>query len=347
VDLPCFGGENKIDRLLKSRYKIKDKIGEGPFSVTYRGSYLEGETSLIVKIYKRSALNSSLIKTIKKKVKVLCNISHKNIANVIDGDYGWQGFYFVREFIKGRTLSELMAEESKFEVPKALEIAEGICEALQAVHGKGIIHGALNPNNVIISDGDIVKLTDFVIMGEMRGSINERAQMAYRRSSFLAPEEVRGEVSGPQADIYSVGFLLYLILAGKHPFQGSSGIETSLNILSNTLAPLSDLRRDVPSYLSDVVSKALEKDPLMRFQTVGALLSSLRSKTLVEERRGSDEFSSISLEGMINSADDEFVEEEEEEKEGSRPNLILVVIVIASAAAVGVGYAVMTALMGR
>ena len=151
-----------MERLLKSRYRIKNKIGEGPFSVTYRGSYLDKDDPLIIKIYKRSVLSSSIIKSVKKKVRALCSLNHPNVAKVIDGDYGWQGFYFVRSFVHGRTLAELMEDGKKIGVDRAVGIMTGICEALNAAHSKGIIHGALNPNNVFVDENDAVLLTDFI-----------------------------------------------------------------------------------------------------------------------------------------------------------------------------------------
>ncbi len=335
-----------MERLLKSRYRIKEKIGEGPFSITYKGCLLEGEDPLVIKIYKRSVLSSSLIKSVKRKVRVLCSLTHSGIAKVIDGDYGWQGFYFVREFVPGKSLAELLREEPKMDVQRVLSIVTGVCETLEAAHDKHIIHGALNPNNVVITKEGVPKLTDFIIIGEMKGAIKQRAEVAYSLSSFLAPEEVRGEISSFSTDIYAVGLLFYLMLAGKHPFQGNSGLETSLKILRVVPERLTDLRGDIPAYLESIIFKALEKDPLMRLRTMRGLISSLKGKMLVEEAPRRDEPSPISLDGLI-EATDERSDSQKVKEEEAKPNIILIATVIILAALFGIGYAVISALMSR
>jgi len=338
-----------MERLLKSRYRIRDKIGESPFSITYRGTFLEGEENLVIKIYKRSVLSSHLIKSVKRKVKDLSNLTHSSVAKVIDGDYGWQGFYFVREYVNGKSLSEILSIEPRIDPERALKIIFGICEALAAAHSKGIIHGALNPNNVILADGDSVKLTDFILMGDMRGSLGERAQMAYSQSGFLSPEEVMGEISTRATDIYSVGLLSYLMLCGRHPFVGKSDLEMSLNIMRNSPDRLRGIKGDIPSYLEDIVLRALEKNPGMRFKSISNLMSSLRGKSIQEDIVVDNEFSEISLDGLIETANQDYEPPpgQQEVKEGSRPKIVLVASAIILAALFGIGYAVVNALMNR
>jgi len=335
-----------MERLLKSRYRIGDKIGESPFCVTYRGSYLDRNDPLIIKIYKRSVLSSSIIKSVKKKVRALCSLSHQNIAKVIDGDYGWQGFYFVRSFVSGRTLSDMVASEGKLSVETAERIITGVCEALSAAHSKGILHGALNPDNVFIDDSNAPVLTDFIIVGEMRAAVKERSEMMFSASSFLSPEEIGGRVAGFSSDIYAAGLLLYYMLAGQNPLNGPTGLETSLKILKETPVELRRTRGDVPDYLESIAFKAMEKDPLMRFRSVSDMLSSIKSRALKADRLLGDEPCAINLEGIIDTAGTGESEAKIEQEE-QRPNFLLAAVVIFIAAAVGIGYAVFTALAGR
>ena len=97
-----------MEKFLKSRYKIGEKIGENPFSFTYKGYLMGTEVPVVIKIYKRTALNSPLINKLRPKVTKIISLDHPNIARVIDGDYGWQGFYFIREFIEGENLEEFL-----------------------------------------------------------------------------------------------------------------------------------------------------------------------------------------------------------------------------------------------
>jgi len=334
-----------MERLLKSRYKIKEKIGENPFSVTYKGAFLEKDGPILIKIYKRSVLSSSLIKSVKRKVKNLCAITHPNIAKVVDGDYGWQGFYFVREFVKGKSLADILKETPKLEIDHALDIALQITEGLLSAHEKGIIHGALNLNNVFIVEGGIVKLTDFIIEGDIRGAIKERAQTVYS-SSFLTPEEVRGEVVTARSDIYCVGLLLYAMLTGLNPFQGASGLETSLKTVQGAFESPRKLRADIPEYVEDIIFRCLEGDPLMRFATVKDILASLKAKSLIEDVLIKEAVPDISLGGLIDSASDgSSSKTATEEREG--PNIRLVLLIVLLGAVLGIGWAAFSVLYNR
>jgi serine/threonine protein kinase len=334
-----------MERLLKSRYRIKEKMGEGPFSITYHGTFLEKDDPLVIKIYKRSVLSSQLIKSVKRKVKTLCGISHQNIARVIDGDYGWQGFYFVREYVSGSTLTDVLGA-GKLELNRAINIIDGILSGLSACHKQGIIHGALNPNNVIIAEGDVVKLADFVIVGEMRGSMNERAEMTYFSSSFMTPEEIRGEVLSEHSDIYFAGLLLYVMLSGVDPFAGKTNLETSLKILREMPSILTTFRGDVPSYIEDVISRALEKDPLMRFKSIEGLISSLKNKRVVEEAKLPENLLDISLDNMIDSVVSEVETAPKEKKFPGKRRLsfrFALVFLVVLAAVFGLAYAIISA----
>ncbi len=319
-------------------------MGESPFSITYKGSYLDRDSSLVIKIFKRSALSSSLIKIIKKKVRDLCGIVNANMAKVLDGDYGWQGFYFVREYISGRSLAELLKSKPKLDIDEALKIAEGTCEGVKAAHEKGILHGALNPNNVIVNDMNIVKLTDFILVGDMRESIKERSELAFSGSGYLSPEEIMGDTPGFASDIYSVGLMLYVMLSGINPFVGGGGLKTSLNIIKKEPERLKQLRGDVPDYLDAIVMKALDKDPIMRFKSAAGLLSSLKGRTLVAEAKKPVNLPDISIEGLSETIDEE-PEEKTTPKEEGRPNFILFLAVIILASVFGVVYAVMSGLL--
>lgn len=333
-----------MERLLKSRYKIKERIGEGPFSITYRGAYLEKDDPLIIKIYKRSVLSSPLIKVVKRKVRELCQMTHLNLARVIDGDYGWQGFYFVREYVDGQNLAELLRQAHKVPVDRMLEIVYGICAGLAAAHSKGIVHGALNPNNVFIDKNGTVKLTDLIIVPEMRGSVKERAEMAYHNSSYLSPEEIGGGLGSARSDIYSVALLAHEMLSGKNPFSASTGLHSALMILNAQPEKLVD----VPRYLEEVLSRALEKDPMFRFRTINGFEASLRSKTVIEEEAARDPFSDISLEGLIEDSPKalEPAQEAEQKKPVNR-SAYWAAGVIFVAACLGIGYAVISAMAGK
>jgi eukaryotic-like serine/threonine-protein kinase len=264
-----------MDRLLKSKFKIKDKIAENHFSLTYMGTTLSGERPVVVKIYKRGTLNSVLIKSMKQKVKAMEEINHPGIATLFDGDYGWQGFYYVREYIEGRSLDEHLRVR-KPEPDEALEIVYETALTLDFAHKRGIIHGGLKPTNIFLNDQRKVKLTDFIIEGEIKESMPQKALYILEGADYASPEEIFGSPARAPSDIYALGTLLCELLTGHPPFRGNPQAK---------LAGLFPALPVVPKYVEDILAKSLNKDPLLRFSSVEEMLESIKCRTLIEIRK--------------------------------------------------------------
>jgi len=280
-----------MERYLKSRYKIGEKLGENPFSVTYQGSYLGTENAVIVKIYKRGTLSNTLIKSMREKVKVLERLNHPLIAKLVDGDYGWQGFYYVREYVPGKTLAEVLKETGPFSLDEALRLGEEICEALWICHQEGIVHGALNPQNIFLTPEGHIKLADLVIEGEIRESIPQKTQHLFEGADFASPDELSGAPADKRSDIYSLGLLVYLMLTGKRPFNPTGTLKSLESVpkrMKELPPPPSAFNQALPKTIDDILLKALNPDPQLRFATVRDFKDSLHSRNLVLVAQSSD-----------------------------------------------------------
>lgn len=281
-----------MERFLKSRYKIGEKISENPFSVTYRGSFLGTDKPLIIKIYKRGTLNSALIKQMKQKVKDFSFFNYHGIAKFIDGDYGWQGFYYVREYIPGQSLQEILDKGEKIGEDKAILIAEEILKALEFAHSRGVVHGALKPGNIIVDAKGVVRLTDFVIEGEIKEALPQKAVNVLNNAKYASPEELLGNPASFSSDIYALGLILYEMTAGKSFSAGEDFLNSlkkmrSVSVLDQTrLSPL-------PRYLQEIILKALQFDPLLRFASVSDFRESLEKKTLTLKALPHEEYIKI------------------------------------------------------
>jgi len=319
-----------MERLLKSKFKIGEKIGENPFSLTYQGTTLSGNQPVIIKIYKRGTLNSALIKAMKQKVKILSELLHPGIAKLLDGDYGWQGFYYVRELVEGPSLAEKLKTARMIDPYDAEKIMLKACEALSAAHERGIVHGALKPTNIFV--GPEVKLTDFIIEGEIKESYPQKAVSVLEDNLYLSPEEILGWPASPSSDIYALGTIFYEMLAGAHPYYPS---------------PLYKLKSPPPPppnlspYLIAILNKCLQNDPLLRFNSVADLTESLRQKTLVESKRGLD-LPAIEMENAPQAEEKEIKIIKQERK---RSFFLLIVAVLAVTA--GIIYALITSFLVR
>ncbi|MFH1710393.1 MAG: serine/threonine-protein kinase [bacterium] len=268
-----------MERFLKSRYRIGERIGESPFSFTYKGYLMGTEVPVVIKIYKRSALNSPLINKLRPKVTKIISLDHPNIARVIDGDYGWQGFYFVREYIDGESLEGALANGG-WGLTVAIDIIKQVLSSLAVAHAENLIHGAISSRNVFIVGKDI-KVTDFILEPAVRISPALLAAAAAMDSSYMSPEQIKGEQITVASDIYSTGVLFYQLVTGRIPFSGSGGLDTALNHLSEEIMPPSHMNSDVPDYVDNIIMKMLEKDPLQRLNKANDVLESLNKQRLI------------------------------------------------------------------
>lgn len=316
-----------MEKFLKSKFKIGKKISENPYSLTYDGTTLSGEVPIIIKTYKRGTLSSSLIKTMKQKVKFLAETIHPKIVSLLDGDYGWQGFYYVRPYIKGPTLNELIRSK-QIDQEKAEEILVEVCEALETAHKKGIVHGALKPSNIFI-EKDGVKLVDFIIEGEIKESIPQKSLYIMENEDSLSPEEITGSSATKSSDIFSVGVLFYKMLLGKSPFENQiEKIKGNIKALPSA-----------PKYMQDILQKALNPDPLLRFKSISEMLESIRHKTLIDKTQNLD-LPTIDLENTPHPEEKEVYIETEERKK----SFFLGALVLISALA-GIIYAIINTVM--
>ena len=268
-----------MEKFLKSRYKIGEKIGENPFSVTYKGYLMGTEVPVVIKTYKRSALNSPLINKLRPKVTKIISLDHPNIARVIDGDYGWQGFYFVREYVDGESLEQVL-EKRGLDLNSSIEIIKQVLSAISVAHAENLVHGAISSRNVFLA-GKEVKVTDFILEPAVRISPTLLAAAATVDSNYMSPEQIKGEQVSFASDIYSTGVLFYQLITGQVPFDGGGGLDTALKHLSGEVIPPSTYNSEIPGYVDKIIMKMLEKDPLQRMNKAGDVLESLIEQRLI------------------------------------------------------------------
>ncbi|MFC1571138.1 serine/threonine protein kinase [Candidatus Margulisiibacteriota bacterium] len=309
-----------MERYLKSRYKIGEKISENPFSATYRGSFIGTNKPVVIKIYKRGTLNSSLINRMKQKVRELSLINHHGLAKLIDGDYGWQGFYYVREYVEGKSLKELLKEKKEFGAEKAATVAAEVCRALEPVHKKGIIHGALKPSNIFIDAKGIVKVADFIIEGEIKEAMPQKPMLIVDNGKYISPEELAGQPATASSDVFSLGMILYELLTLKNLLPESSLAGSLSKLRRQTIVGREELEV-LPKYLRDLVGKALQADPLLRFSSIGEFRQSIENKSLADETPAQDEYTKIFESSVLRYGEEEISKESESLKDLGRVRL--------------------------
>ncbi len=296
-----------MEQFLKSKYRIGQKLAENPFSVTYQGFFIGTDKPVIIKVYKRGTLNSTLIKDMKQRVLSFSLINHHGIARLLDGDYGWQGFYYVREFIEGQNLEQLMAKEEKLGVEKACAVADQVLSALEAAHAKGIVHAGLKPGNIYIDNQGIIKLTDFVIEGEIKAAMPQKVLEIMTDARYASPEELEGKPITPASDVYAMGLILYEMAAGK-PLLPEAGLAGNIK----KLKPLpKDALANFPQYLREILTKALDGDPLLRFATAREFREALEKRSLPQKTNKREDYMKI-FESTVTQYGGEEIDKESE-----------------------------------
>lgn len=301
-----------MERILKSRYKVQDKIADSPSHVTYKGAMVDSGKSIIIKIYRKEYLDSVLVKQLKKDISVLARLDSPLIPKLIDGDYGWQGFYFVREFVEGQSLREM---KLPIDAEAVCDVATGICAAVAAAHGSGIVHGSLTPENIFVSSANRkIKVADFGIKKAVAEPVEQRAKWLLDASSaYSAPEVLLGENSSERSDIYQIGLLIVFMLAPNLP-DSNKGLAFAIENLTGRKIVL-QANVKIPKYLDDIIMRCTEKDPLMRFQSIKELADCLNSKSVADKRAG---FMDI-LEANYAAADEPEIKKEETPKTYEEP----------------------------
>lgn len=201
-------------------------------------------------------------------------LAHPNIVTVYDVGKENDRYYIAMEFLTGQTLRDMLQAGGALSISDAVNYTLQLCDALSYAHANGVIHRDIKPDNVQILPGGHVKLTDFGIarmMGE--SSITQDGQV-FGTPSYMSPEQVAGKKLDTRSDIFSVGVMLYEMIAGKKPFSGDSVVTITYNIVNMEAPP----PPGAPPYIVGIIRKAMAKDPDARYQSIDQLAEDLREQ---------------------------------------------------------------------
>ncbi len=253
------------------KYPIVRELGRGSSGIVYLAQDPFNEREVALKL--ASPENISDPAEAKRFRKLFLNeatlagkLNHPNIVAVYDAVVDEECSYIVMEYVRGETLKKFCRPESLLPVEKVVAMIYKCCMALDFAHKHGVIHRDIKPANILLAQGGDIKLTDFGVaqiassqMTQMSGMIGSPA--------YMSPEQVREQRLTTQTDIYSLGVVMYEMLAGRLPYEASSGYAMMLKIINGRPAPISELRPDIPPRLGEIVARAMNKDLEARYQT--------------------------------------------------------------------------------
>jgi serine/threonine-protein kinase len=252
------------------RYRILGEVGRGGMGVVYRAVQPSLNREVALKVLPASlAHDPELVARFRQEARLAANLKNPNIVVIHETGEDAGNHYIAMEFLRGRTLEEILRARKRLSVEETVSIARQILSALAYAHAQGVVHRDVKPANIVVDDNGHVTITDF---GIARAADRTRMTIAGTRmgtAGYMSPEQSRGMAADARSDLYSVGVLLYEMLTGRAPFVGEDQYAVMhQHVYERPYSPRS-LNPDVPGWLETVVLRALEKDPGARFQSAG------------------------------------------------------------------------------
>ena len=265
-----------IGKRLDGRYEIHDLIGVGGMAYVYRAYDRMEDRWVAIKILKEElADNSDFLRRFRNESRAIAMLSHPNIVKVYDVSFGDKIQYIVMEYIDGITLKSYIEQEGVIRWNEAVHFTCQILMALEHAHEKGIVHRDIKPQNIMLLQNGTIKVADFGIARFLQSETTTMTDKAIGSVHYIAPEQARGDYITDKADIYSVGVMLYEMITGKLPFEADNAVSVALMQLQAKPVMPRELNPSLPLGLEQITMKAMEKDPMDRFQSAGEMLDDL------------------------------------------------------------------------
>jgi eukaryotic-like serine/threonine-protein kinase len=262
--------------VMGGRYEILQMLGEGGMGAVYKARDRELDRFVALKLIRPElAANPSILARFKQELLLSREVTHKNVIRIYDlGDA--DGVKFITmEYVEGRDLRSLIQEKQKFPPEEAVELMQQVCRALEAAHSLGIIHRDLKPQNIMRDQTGRILVMDFGLARMVEGDGMTQTGALVGTMEYMSPEQALGKNLDQRSDLFSMGLILYELLTGIMPYKAESAVASLIKRNQEQAAPVSDHDGTIPGALSNIVSKCLERDPNLRYQTSAEFLRDL------------------------------------------------------------------------
>ncbi|HKV85767.1 MAG TPA: protein kinase, partial [Ktedonobacterales bacterium] len=267
--------------VLGDRYELQEPIGRGGMATIYRAVDLRMGRTVAAKILREVySTDPKFVTRFQREARAASALQHPNIVQVFDYGQSGESYYIVMEFVDGADLRRYLKKNGQLDNDRAIEIAHDVALGLGAAHKRGIVHRDVKPQNIMLNDDGLVKLTDFGIASMYKDAEAERLTttgMTLGTVQYYAPEQAQGEVVSPPADIYALGIVMYEMLAGRTPFDGDTPVAIAMRHIQDAPDPPSMYNPRIAPGLERIILRCLEKDPRDRFRDGDALAYALEN----------------------------------------------------------------------
>ena len=264
-------------------YRLENLVARSGMASIYRATDLQNERPVAIKIpHPEVEADPLFYDRFKREEEIGKKLDHPGVMKVYADD-DRSRVYMVMEWVDGRLLRQILIEQKKLPIDRAIHITLGICEALDYIHSKGVVHRDLKPENIMVDSEDRVKLIDFGIAGSegMRRLTFARLTAAMGTPDYISPEQVKSKRGDARSDVYALGVMLYEMLTGDVPFHGPNAFAIMNDRLLNNPVPPRELNPEISPQLQEIIYRALERNPANRYASAREMAHDLRDPSQV------------------------------------------------------------------
>lgn len=273
---------------INDRYQIIKTIGEGGMANVYLAYDTILDRNVAVKVLRGDlATDEKFVRRFQREALSASSLSHPNIVEVYDVGEDNGLYYIVMEYIEGKHLKQLLKKRGSLTVREVVDIMMQITDGMSAAHDSYIIHRDIKPQNIMILENGLIKITDFGIAMALNATQLTQTNSVMGSVHYLPPEQACGKTATIQSDVYSMGILMFELLTGSVPFKGDNAVEIALKHIKESIPYVKDINDSIPTSVANIVKRATAKNLKNRYQDAREMHEDL--KTCLDEARLDEE----------------------------------------------------------
>ncbi len=272
---------------INDRYEIIRSIGEGGMANVYLAHDIILDRAVAIKVLRGDLSNDDkFVRRFQREALSASSLSHPNIVEVYDVGEDDGKYYIVMEYINGKTLKELVKKRGALTLAEVVDIMSQLADGISVAHDAYIIHRDIKPQNVMILENGLVKITDFGIALALNSTSLTQTNSVMGSVHYIPPEQANGKGCTIKSDIYSLGILMYELVTGKVPFKGENAVEIALKHMKDPIPSVRKMNSAIPQSVENIILKACAKNPKNRYNSAKEMYMDL--KTCLSEERANE-----------------------------------------------------------